>query len=772
MWLILQRLKMTVRRSLFLALVLALIPLLALGSVAYFITRGAVEDEARAQADRMASLTATVVEQRLATAHGELAGMAEWPELILPALGVARGGDEAQRAAAGVALSAASTWWGEFSALTVHSRDRAIVTTSRGSATHIDSDLLEAALTGEVVAGGWSNATGTFQIARPLVGAQGDAAIVAEIPLSYLETPLARIGDLQMRLTGPEAVLFASGGDDPELADASADDTTVRVGIDGTPWAVEVARPASRQSERGIVLATLLAAVVLLSLAVIAVMVLGGSIVGRLRRLAATAEAIGEGRHDQRTGLGGTDEVAMAAGSFDRMADSLVTDISRRRQMETLLVQQALHDPLTGLANRAKLLDRLGDALLRSSRSGQSVGLLFCDLDGFKGVNDELGHSAGDDLLMLVADRFRSSVRPSDTVARFGGDEFVVLCSDLRHADDAIAVADRLRTAFTEPFQLGGTSVSTSASIGIAVGAGGTAAPDDLLRRADQAMYEAKSSGKARHVLYELTEGEEERTRSERAAEVRKAISCHELALHYQPIVELDDGRVAGHEAYVRWHHPVRGEVRPQELIDIATSAGLAAEVDLWVLGVALDELGPWRCGSDGEDEPVWTSVNLTPGSLATPGFAARVSEVLQSRDSRALSVVLEVSEAALSGEPGTVLSTLDELHDLGVGLAIDDFGTGHSSLDRLRRCPIDTIKIHQTLVHGLVADDDDRSAVQAIISMAEALDLAVIAEGVETEEQLAMLKTLGCRTAQGYLLASPVPVAELTAPVAHGASD
>ncbi|MDG2112830.1 MAG: bifunctional diguanylate cyclase/phosphodiesterase, partial [Actinomycetota bacterium] len=405
-----------------------------------------------------------------------------------------------------------------------------------------------------------------------------------------------------------------------------------------------------------------------------------------------------------------------------------------------------------------------------------SVGLLFCDLEGFKGVNDQLGHSAGDDLLMLVADRFRSSVRPSDTVARFGGDEFVVLCSDLRHADDAVAVADRLRTAFDEPFQLGGTSVSTSASIGIAVGAGGTAAPDDLLRRADQAMYEAKASGKARHVVYELTHDEEERTRSERAAEVRKAIDRHELSLHYQPIVELDGGRVAGHEAYVRWHHPIRGELRPQELIDIATSAGLAAEVDLWVLGVALDELAPWRCpaGSgpslETTDKPVWTSVNLTPGSLATPEFAARVSEVLQSRDSRASSIVLEVSEAALSGEPGTVLSTLDELHDLGVGLAIDDFGTGHSSLDRLRRCPIDTIKIHQTLVHGLVADDDDRSAVQAIIAMAEALDLDVIAEGVETDEQLAVLKTLGCRTAQGYLLASPVPIDELAVPP-HDAS-
>jgi diguanylate cyclase (GGDEF)-like protein len=742
---------MTVRRSLFLALVTALVPLLALGFAAYLITRDAVDAGARLRADVSARLTTEVVEQRIEVATSELGGVAEWPDLVLPSLGVARGGGDDQREAAGTALEAASSWWSGFDSLTVHSRTGPVVTTRRESAVAVDQALLAASLAGETVVGGWSAERGTFQVGRPLVGAEGDAAIVAEVPIGYLEAALAAA-----EVDGAVRVVTAEGavilGDPDRLSGGASSSRQVA----GSSWQLEAVTTSSGNSTGDVLVATVLAMVALLCVVAVTVSLLGGSLVSRLRRLAATAEAIGEGRLDQRTGLGGNDEIAQAALSFDRMADSLVTDISHRRQMETLLVQQALHDPLTGLANRAKLIDRLGEALVRSSRSGLSVGLLFCDLDGFKRVNDELGHSAGDDLLMLVADRFRSSVRPSDTVARFGGDEFVVLCADLRDPGDALAVADRLRAAFESPFLLGGTEVSTSTSIGIAVGTGGTVAPDDLLRRADQAMYQAKGSGKARHVLYEVSADAEELTRAERAQEVRRALDRSELILHYQPIVELATDRTAGYEAYVRWQHPSRGEVRPQELIDVATSAGLAGDVDLWVLGTALDELR----GSG--DDSLWTAVNLTPGSLATPDFAAAVSSVLQERGTTPDSVVLEVSEASLSGEPGRVLATLDELHELGVRLAIDDFGTGHSSLDRLRRCPVDSIKIHQTLVHGLVADDDDRSAVQAIVSMAAALDLSVVAEGVETDEQLEVLRDLGCEYVQGYLLASPAPAAEL----------
>ncbi len=743
---------MTVRRSLLFALAFALVPLIALGLAASAIARDAARDDAAAEAERTARLAGGIVEQRLALAHAELAGIAEWPDLILPAIGVARGGDDAQRQAAGEALAQAELWWGPIEALTVHSTDGVVVTTERDAADRSDPGLVGEALAGQAVAGRWDDRTSVFQIAQPLVGSDGDAAVVALVDATVLTEPL-RLSGLDLRLTSGDQILAG-------VSTAGGDSETSSLDVNGTPWTIEVTVPTASSGARGVMVATVLALIALACVLVVVVAHLGRSLSGRLRRLAATAEAIGEGRLDQRTGIHGDDELAKAAASFDRMADSLVTDISRRREMETLLVQQALHDPLTGLANRAKLIDRLGDALLRSSRSGAAVGLLFCDLDGFKAVNDELGHSAGDDLLMLVADRFRSSVRPSDTVARFGGDEFVVLCSDLRDPTDAVAVAERLKTAFEQPFQLGGTPVSTTSSIGIAVGAGGSAAPDDLLRRADQAMYQAKASGKARHVVYELTADEEEQGRAERAAEITKAIDRRELELYYQPVIALDDGGLVGYEAYVRWHHPSRGDVRPQELIDIATSAGLAADVDLWVLATALSELAPSRCDR-GEPVP-FAAVNLTPGSLATAGFAARVDEVLTTHEATPASVVLEVSEAALSGEPGTVLATLDELHDLGVGLAIDDFGTGHSSLDRLRRCPIDTIKIHQTLVHGVVADDDDRAAVQAIVSMAHALDLTVIAEGVETQDQQRVLAELGCPWAQGYHIASPAPVAEL----------
>lgn len=754
---------MTVRRSLFLALVVAMVPLVALGVAAYAIAQSAAGDDSRADADRAAQLAAEVLEQRLAAAHDELAGVAEWPELILPSLGVVRGGGEDQRVDAQVAVGQALTWWRGYDSLTVVGAGGVVVTTDPTRSSNLDPQVLDQAVDGQVVAGGWDEAAAVFQVARPLVGADGDAALVATISTSYITDAIDRLDEFDAR------VLTADGAG--VFGEVSPDAVTAEVLVDGTPWTVEVGVGASDGRTNSIVVATVVAGVLLLALVTLAVVVLGGSISRRLRRLAATAQAIGEGRLDQRVGLVGRDEVAQAAVSFDRMADSLMTDISRRRQMETLLVQQALHDPLTGLANRAKLLDRLGDALVRSSGSGRSVGLLFCDLDGFKSVNDELGHSAGDDLLMLVADRFRSSVRPSDTIARFGGDEFVVLCADLRHPDDVLAVADRLCAAFHGPFQLGSATVHTSASIGIAVGAGGSAAPDDLLRRADQAMYQAKDAGKSQYIVYELTADEEQHDRSERASEITQAIAGGQLALHYQPVIDVDLGRIVGHEAFVRWRHPDRGDVRPQELIELATSAGLAADVDLWVLNTAIDELQPPASDGAPPDEGRWIAVNLTPGSLATDGFSEKVSEVLQSRDLDPASIVLEVSEAALSGEPGTVLATLDELHGLGVGLAIDDFGTGHSSLDRLRRCPIDTIKIHQTLVHGVVADPDDRAAVQAIVSMAEALELSVIAEGVESREQLAVLTELGCRWAQGYHLASPVPVDELPPLVPDDAS-
>ncbi len=745
----LQPFNMTFRRSFFIALLFGLVPVVGLGLVAAQVAGSNGEADGRRRTQQAAETGAALVGERVDLVRAELAQLGQRSDFVTPALAAARGDAVARREAGQALADPAGRWWG-FSAITVLGPLGPVVTTQRAAIARVDPGLLEAARDGEVAIGGWDDETRTFQIAQPLPGPRGLVAVVAEVPVDVVVGPLDDLDGVDL-LVRDDAV--ARG--DNALADAGQ----VTVPVRGSPWVVVASPMAEGTSIARLLLATSVAALVLVLVAAAGALVVGRTWTARLRRLTATADAIGAGHLERRTGLKGRDEVSRAAASLDRMADALVSDIAHRRQMETLLVNQALHDPLTGLANRAKLLDRLGDALARSNRSGQVVGLLFCDLDGFKEVNDRLGHSAGDDLLLLVADRLRAVVRPSDTVARFGGDEFVVLCPDLGSVPDAEVVAVRLAGAFAEPFQIGGSPVTVTSSIGIAVGAGGTSSPDDLLRRADQAMYEAKAAGKSQHVLFSLAPDEEERSRAERIAEVRSAMAEGDVTLHYQPVIDLRAGGVVGYEAFLRWHHRSRGEVRPQEFIELASSAGLSADVDLWVLDVALGELLPRR---NDQLAPSWLSVNLTPGSLAAPGFSGRVNEVLARHTADPAWVVFEISEAALSGEPGIVLSSLDALHELGVGLAIDDFGTGHSSLDRLRRCPVDTIKIHQTLVHGLEAGADDRSAVAAIVSMAEALELGVVAEGVETEQQLATLRNLGCSMAQGYFIASPAPVAEL----------
>jgi len=759
---------MSVRNKLLVGLLAGLVPLIALGLTALLVVRGDARREAHDEAVDSAEAHAAVVDRQVRSAQEELSGVAEWPDLILPSIGVARGAGTDQRDAAQSALETSLTWWRGFVHLVVVDGTGAVIAATDESAAVAVEASVGSAATENQTAGGWDGLAGTYQIARPLAGADGDAALVAFVDLGQLSVGLDPAGTAKLIDRSIGAVLSAQDGVfvveralEPEQL--SFDDTAVApVGVQG--WLVVVDEaPADGGPFRSVLVALVLTGLILAVLAPIVAWRVGGAISARLRSITDAAAAIRAGDLDHRVGGHGDDELGTVSASFDDMADSLVTDISRRREMETLLVQQALHDPLTGLANRAKLVDRLGDALLHSARTGRSVGLLFCDLDGFKAVNDQHGHNAGDDLLMAVADRFRTSVRPADTVARFGGDEFVVLCSELNQPEDAIAVAERLREAFGEPFDLGSGRVATSSSIGIAVATGGTAAPEDLLRMADQAMYEAKAAGKARYVLHDGQADDDTALRAERAAEIRTAIDSGQLHLHHQPIVELESMTLVGLEALVRWDHPVRGALRPRELLDLATSAGLAADVDLWVFERACRELLMWR--RPGAGEAVTVGVNLTSGSLATPGFALRVARILHDVGLDASEASLEVSEAALSGEPGRVLATLDELRTLGVGLTIDDFGTGHSSLDRLRRCPVDAIKIHQTLVHGLVSDDDDRAAVRAILSMSEALGLEVIAEGVETIEQRIILEEFGCPRAQGYLLGAPVSISRLPNP-------
>ncbi|MFT5531661.1 MAG: diguanylate cyclase (GGDEF)-like protein [Candidatus Poriferisodalaceae bacterium] len=775
---------MSLRRKILFAVLLGLVPLIALGVAASLIARSSERASVRESAEQAAEQRAAAIGRQVQRADVELSGMTAWPDLILPAIGVARGGGDDQLLLAESALESAGDWWSGFIGLAIVDAQGSPIVVAGDAPGDVSSLVLDRTTGGQLGLGDWtnepgSNRAGTFLIARELAGSGGDAILVAVVPLDFLVDIGPGVADEVTVIVDDEAGtsvrLDGSGngtviGNGTGLDRVAPDSFAPRINtsqttlagaarfVEGTPWvAVSGVEASSGGVSQQILLAGLLAAMCLAALALIVARVVSGAITRRLANIAAAAEAIGDGNLERRSGDGGRDELGTLSARVDQMADSLVTDISRRREMETLLVQQALHDPLTGLANRAKLVDRLGDALLNSARTGRSVGLLFCDLDGFKSVNDQLGHGAGDELLRAVANRFRGTVRPSDTVARFGGDEFVVLCSELSHPDDAQVVAERVRLAFEDRFVIGAHSLDTSASIGIAVASGGTVAPDDLLRMADQAMYRAKAAGKARFVVYEGDEADDDAQRADRAAEVRRALDGGQLSLHHQPIIELADGRVTGLEAYVRWEHPERGSQSPRELFDLATSAGLAAEVDLWVFERATRETLGWKAATGTTD--VAFSVNLTQGSLASPGFADRIGAIISKLGIPAADATLEVSEASLSGEPALVMATLDELRHLGVGLAIDDFGTGHSSLDRLRRCPVDSIKIHQTLVHGVVSDDDDREAVRAILSMAAALGLDVIAEGVETVEQRHVLLELGCKRAQGFLFAAPGPI-------------
>ncbi len=458
-----------------------------------------------------------------------------------------------------------------------------------------------------------------------------------------------------------------------------------------------------------------------------------------------------------------------AAGRPVRRLGALL-DITERQALERQLAHQAFHDPLTGLPNRALFLDRLGHALARGGRAGAAVGVLLLDLDGFKHVNDSLGHDAGDRLLVAFAARLPGyCLRPSDTLARLGGDEFVVLLEDLRDPGAATRLAARLVTcpALWAPYPLDGREVSIRASVGVALGRPGAADPGGLLREADTALYRAKAAGKGGYAVFDPAMNAAAVARLELEADLRRAVARGELAVHYQPLVALADGRIRRAEALVRWHHPTRGPAAPAAFIPLAEETGLIREVGHWVLGAACRQAATWRAVY-GDRAPV-VCVNLSAREFGDPGLVAAVAGALRDAALDPAGLELEITEGALMGDAPGTLATLWQLRDLGVGLAVDDFGTGYSSLAYLKRFPVDTLKIDQAFVAGLGADTEDTAIIGAIIGLAHALGLAVVAEGVETVDQVAGLRRLGCDLAQGYHFARPLPAAELDALLAAG---
>jgi diguanylate cyclase (GGDEF)-like protein/PAS domain S-box-containing protein len=432
------------------------------------------------------------------------------------------------------------------------------------------------------------------------------------------------------------------------------------------------------------------------------------------------------------------------------------------------LQRLAFYDPLTGLGNRALLLDRLERALERTDRPGSGITLLMIDIDDFKYVNDTLGHSAGDALLRRIAERLPTLVRDGDLVARLGGDEFAILGRQAE-TDHGTALAQRVTERLGEPLEVAGHALIPRASIGVASAAPGTGIrPEELLRNADLAMYAAKSSGKGGWRSYQPDMYEAFTARVQLEAELRRALDEHQLSIVYQPIYDARTGRAAGVEALLRWHHPELGPIPPGEFIPVAERTGLIVPIGSWVLFEACRELT--ELASTGAELDV--SVNLSLRQLAEPGFVDLVADVLRETRLPARRLVLEVTESMIAGPDGTVAAQLRELRDLGLQLAVDDFGTGHSSLGRLRRLPFTTLKIDKSFVDEIRQAGDNDVIVDAVVAMAHGLGLRVVAEGVETELQLTQLRELGCDSIQGFLLNKPLSTADLRRHLVQQVSD
>jgi diguanylate cyclase (GGDEF)-like protein len=423
-------------------------------------------------------------------------------------------------------------------------------------------------------------------------------------------------------------------------------------------------------------------------------------------------------------------------------------------------VHEALHDSLTGLPNRSLFLDRLRHAVARARRTETPVAVLFCDLDGFKTVNDSLGHRTGDRLLVKVAERLADCLRPTDTIARLGGDEFAVLLEELDEPGDAGRAAQRLLGSLETPFELRGREFFITASIGIAAG---TKEAETLLRDADLAMYRAKSEGKGRYAIFEPGMHTAIIDRLDLEVDLKRAIDHDELVLMYQPIFSLRSGEVAGVEALVRWRHPTRGMVLPEQFVPLAEESGLIRELGRWVLRRACHQGALWRAKYPGHPG-LQIGINVSGAQLREPGLLDEVAEALAAAQLEAAGVTLEITETALMGSVETAVEQLDALKELGVDLAIDDFGMGYSSLRYLQRLPLDNLKIERSFVEGIGRPDDEPDLLRAIVDLAEIFGLTVVAEGIERPEQRARLLELGCEFGQGHLLSEPLGSAEADA--------
>ncbi|HET6809533.1 MAG TPA: EAL domain-containing protein [Acidimicrobiales bacterium] len=429
--------------------------------------------------------------------------------------------------------------------------------------------------------------------------------------------------------------------------------------------------------------------------------------------------------------------------------DAVIRDTGDRKALEQALAERALHDSLTGLPNRGLLLDRLEGAIARARRSGHTVAVLLLDIDRFKLINDTYGHAAGDQLLRTLAGRLTGAVRSTDTVGRIGGDEFVVVCDGLATPDDAVEMCERVRRPLLHPITVGEGPVQVSASIGLAIGGADTTA-DQLLGEADAAMYRAKEQGRNRAEVYDETIRERARRRLDLEAALRRALRSGDIRVHFQPVVSVADGRVVECEALARWRHG-GVDIDPAEFIQVAEDAGLIGALGRIVMTEACRQAAGWpHC--------LAVSVNLSPRQLSQAGVVQMVKEVLAETGLPAARLCLEITESAMVDDLESARDRLTELHRLGVRLSLDDFGTGYSSLLHLRRLPFHQLKVDRSFVAGLGREPSDTAIVAGTVSLAHALGMLVVAEGVETETHLVELRALGCELSQGRFWCPPLP--------------